>query len=163
MEGRTIDQETLSGTDRRKWEELFHRLTHPFPILMVDRVEEMEREKRIKAVKWVTADEFYLAGHFPGDPILPGVMTLEGLVQSALLLVAESFSRGRLRCSLEKVDRVRFKRAIIPGDRVDFLVQLTAKEEERWKFKAQAKIGGETAAEASVVLRVDFREVGFEI
>ena len=157
------DAEKTPGAERKQWEELFHRLSHPFPILMIDRVEEVEREKKIKAVKWVSANEFYLIGHFPGDPILPGVLTLEGLVQSALLLVAESFNRGRLRCSLEKVDRVRFKRAIVPGDRVEFMVQLTAKEGELWKFKGQAQVNGETAAEGNLILNIDFREVGFEI
>jgi 3-hydroxyacyl-[acyl-carrier-protein] dehydratase len=139
------------------------RLSHPYPLLMVDRLEGIEKEKNIRAVKWITANEFYLAGHFPGEPILPGVMTLEGLVQSALFLVAESYARGRLRCSLEKVDRVRFKRAIVPGDRVDFLVQLAGREGELWKFKGLAQVAGETAAEANIVLRVNFREVGFEI
>lgn len=157
------DAERSLGAERKQWEELFHRLSHPFPILMIDRVEEVEREKKVKAIKWVTANEFYLAGHFPGEPILPGVLTLEGLVQSALLLVAESFNRGRLSCSLEKVDRVRFKRAIVPGDRVEFIVQLTVKEGEFWKFKGQAQIRGETAAEANLVLKVNFHEVGFEI
>ncbi len=151
------------GAERKRWEELFHRLSHPFPALMIDRVEEVEPEKKVKAVKWVTANEFYLAGHFPGEPILPGVLTLEGLVQSSLLLVAECFSRGRLSCSLEKLDRVRFKRAIVPGDRVEFTVQLTAREGESWKFKGQAQVRGEMAAEASLVLKVNFREVGFEI
>lgn len=139
------------------------RLCHPFPILMMDRVEGMEKEKNIHTVKWVTANEFYLVGHFPGEPILPGVMTLEGLVQGAILLAAESYCRGRLRCALEKVDRVRFKRAIVPGDRVDFQVQVTAKDGELWKFKGQARVGEETAAEANIVLRVNFREVGFEV
>ena len=147
----------------KRWEELLQRLSHPFPILMVDRLEGTEKEKSIHGVKWVTANEFYLAGHFPGEPILPGVLTLEGLVQSAIFLVAESFARGRLRCSLERVDRVRFKKAIVPGDRVDFSVQLTGKEGELWKFKGQARVGEETAAEAIIVLRVNFREVGFEV
>jgi 3-hydroxyacyl-[acyl-carrier-protein] dehydratase len=139
------------------------RLGHPFPLLMLDRVEGMEKEKNIHTVKWVTANEFYLSGHLPGEPILPGVMTLEGLVQSALLLVVESYARGRLGCTLEKVERVRFKRAIVPGDRVDFHAQLTAKDGELWKFKGQARVGEETAAEANIVLRVSFREVGFEV
>ncbi|MCJ7496503.1 MAG: 3-hydroxyacyl-[acyl-carrier-protein] dehydratase FabZ [Deltaproteobacteria bacterium] len=126
-------------------------------------MEELEREKRIKAVKWVTADEIYLSGHFPGEPIMPGVLTLEGLVQSALIFLGESFTRGKIRVSLEKVERLRFKRAVLPGDRLDFLVSLTGKEGNRWKFKGKAQVGAEVAAEADVVLKVDVREVGFEL
>ncbi len=161
--GEKIIEENGMEVERKRWAELFHFLSHPFPTLMIDRVEEMERDKRIRSLKWVTANEFYLAGHFPGEPILPGVLTLEGLVQSALLLVTASFPRGRLRCTLEKVDRVRFKRAIIPGDRVDFTVQLLSKEDESWKFKGQAQVEGETAAEANLALKVLFREVGFDL
>ena len=149
--------------ERKQREETLQCVFHPYPLLMVDRVEGFEKEKSIRAVKWITTDEFYLAGHFPGEPILPGVLTLEGMVQSAIFLAAESYARGRLRCSLEKVDRVRFKRAIVPGDRVDFLVQVTGREGELWKFKGQAQVAGETGAEANMVLRVIFREVGFEI
>lgn len=130
---------------------------------MIDRVEELEREKRIKAVKWVTADEIYLSGHFPGEPIMPGVLTLEGLLQSALIFLGESFTRGKIRVSLEKVERLRFKRAVLPGDRLDFLVSLTGKEGNRWKFKGKAQVGAEVAAEADVILKVDVREVGFEL
>ncbi len=130
---------------------------------MIDRVDEIEKEKKIRATKWVSANEFYLAGHFPGNPILPGVMTVEGMVQSALLLVAETLYRGRLQCSLEKVDRVRFKRAVLPGDCLDFSVQLVSRESDLWKFKGQAQVAGESAAEANLVLKVNFREVGFEI
>jgi len=130
---------------------------------VIDRVEELEREKRIKAVKWVTADEIYLSGHFPGEPIMPGVLTLEGLVQSALIFLGESFTRGKIRVSLEKVERLRFKRAVLPGDRLDFLVSLTGKEGNRWKFKGKAQVGAEVAAEADVILKVDVREVGFEL
>lgn len=161
--GEKIIEENGMEVERKRWAELFHFLSHPFPTLMIDRVEETERDKRIRSQKWVTANEFYLAGHFPGEPILPGVLTLEGLVQSALLLVTASFPRGRLCCTLEKVDRVRFKRAIIPGDRVDFTVQLLSKEGESWKFKGQAQVEGETAAEANLALKVLFREVGFDL
>ena len=134
-----------------------------FPAVMIDRVEEMEREKRIKAIKWVTADEFYLAGHFPGNPIMPGVLTLEGMVQSALILVEAEYPRGRVTGYVQKVDRVRFKRAIIPGDRVDFMVEHTGKEGDLWKFKGRAQVSDETAAEANLILKINFHDVGFEI
>ncbi|MGD0623498.1 MAG: 3-hydroxyacyl-ACP dehydratase FabZ [Thermodesulfobacteriota bacterium] len=155
--------ENAGWAERSKWEELFHRLSHPFPAVMIDRVEEVEREKRIKAVKWITADEFYLAGHFPGNPIMPGVLTLEGMVQSALILVEAEHPRGKVSGFLQKVDRVRFKRAIFPGDRVEFLVHLTGKEGDLWTFKGKAQVGKETAAEANLILKVGVREVGFEL
>ncbi|MBU1208391.1 MAG: 3-hydroxyacyl-ACP dehydratase FabZ [Proteobacteria bacterium] len=155
--------ENVGGVERKKWEEVFLRFGHPFPTVVIDRVEELERGKKIKAVKWVTADELYLSGHFPGEPIMPGVLTLEGLIQSALIFLEESFTRGNIRISLEKVERLRFKRAVLPGDRLDFLVSLTGKEGNLWKFKGKAQVGAEVAAEADVILKVDVREVGFEL
>ena len=140
-----------------------HRFGHPFPTLVIDRVEELEREKRIKTVKWVTANEIYLSGHFPGDPIMPGVLTLEGFIQSALIFLEESLTRGEIRVFLEKIGRLRFKRAVLPGERVDFLVSLTGKEGHLWKFKGKAQVGAEVAAEADLILKVDVREVGFEL
>jgi 3-hydroxyacyl-[acyl-carrier-protein] dehydratase len=163
MEGKAITEERNGRFQRRALEEALNRLAHPYPTLMIDRVNEVEQEKTIRTTKWVSADEFYLTGHFPGEPIMPGVLTLEGLIQSALILVDESFSRGRLKCSLEKVDRVRFKRAVIPGDQVDFQLQLTAKDESLWRFKGKAQVGKETTAEADLTLRVTYRDVGFEV
>ena len=142
---------------------MFHRLSYPFPLVVIDRLVEVERRKSIRTVKWVTADEFILAGHFPGEPTMPGVLTLEGIIQSALILVDASHDRGRLSGSLEKVERIRFKRAIVPGDRVDFLVSLIAMEGDFWKFKGKAQVGGETAADADVTLKVINREVGFDL
>jgi 3-hydroxyacyl-[acyl-carrier-protein] dehydratase len=130
---------------------------------MIDRVEELEREKRIAAVKWISADEFYLAGHFPGEPIMPGVLSLEGMIQSALILVEETLNRGMVRAFVEKVDRVRFKRAVLPGDRAEFQVSLTGKDGDLWMFKGKVQVGEETAAEANFVLKVVVREVGFEL
>jgi len=158
-----INTENAGWIERKKWEEVLRRLGYPFATVVIDRVEELEREKRIKAVKWITANEIYLSGHFPGDPIMPGVLTLEGLVQSAIFFLAESFNRGKIRVSLEKVERLRFKRAVLPGDRLDFLVSLTGKEGNLWKFKGKAQVGAEVAADADVILKVDVWEVGFEL
>lgn len=158
-----IDPEDAGLNERKRWEEFFQRFSHPYPVVVIDRIQEMEKGKKIVAVKWVTANEFYLTGHFPGQPILPGVLTLEGLVQSALLLLKASCNRGRLHGSLEKVDRVRFKRAILPGDRVEFLVSVAAQEGSLYKLKGRAQVGEETAAEADLYIKVDVREVGFEL
>jgi 3-hydroxyacyl-[acyl-carrier-protein] dehydratase len=94
---------------------------------------------------------------------MPGVLTLEGMVQSALILAGESLSRGKISGSLLRVDRVRFKRAIVPGDRAEFLVSLTGRDGDCWTFKGKTQMGEETAAEATFVLKVEVREVGFEL
>ncbi len=143
--------------------EVFQRLSYPFPAVLIDRVEEVEKEVKIRTTKAVTANDFFLAGHFPGEPIMPGVLTLEGLTQSALLLIDESHHRGKLTVFLERVDRVRFKKAIIPGDRAEFSVTVTQKEEGRWKCHGKVEVNRETAAEADLILKVDLREVGFEL
>lgn len=130
---------------------------------MIDRILEIEKGKRARTVKNVTVNEIFLPGHFPGEPILPGVMTLEGMVQSALALVNESYSRGKVTSTLEKVARLKFKRPVVPGDQVEFHVQLIAQEEPTLKFKGKAVVGGETAAEAEFFLKISIREVGFEL
>ena len=149
--------------ERREWEELFRRLDHPFPLVMIDKVGEIEKGGKILASKWVSVNDFYLAGHFPGEPIMPGVLTLEGMVQCALILAEETHDRGRVRCSLRKVDRVRFKRAVLPGDRLDFLVTVASREGALWKCKGKALVGSETASEADLLLEVEVREMGFEL
>ena len=130
---------------------------------MIDRVLEMEKGQRVRTVKNVTVNEFFLPGHFPGEPIVPGVMTLEGMVQSALVLVNESYSRGKVASTLEKVARLKFKRPVVPGDQIEFQVQLTSRGDHALKFKGKALVGGETAAEADFILKISIREVGFEL
>lgn len=85
------------------------------------------------------------------------------MIQSAILLVAETFDRGKLNCFLQKVIRVRFKHPLYPGDRIEFLVQVIKREGNNWHFRGQAQIDQKNVAEAQFSLKVDFHEVGFEI
>jgi len=149
--------------ERKKLEELFHRLGHPFPEVMIDRIIEVDPGKSVRAFKGLTANEIFLSGHFPGNPILPGVMSLEGMVQTALILVNELYSRGKVICTLEKVDRLKFRKPVVPGARIDFQVQMKAQDASLLKFKGKALVAGETATEADFVLKVSVREVGFDL
>jgi 3-hydroxymyristoyl/3-hydroxydecanoyl-(acyl carrier protein) dehydratase len=149
--------------DRKELEETFHRLSHPFPALLIDRILESEPGKRIRTVKGVTANEFFLPGHFPGEPIMPGVMTLEGMIQSALLLLDELHRRGKVTAFLEKVNRLKFKKPVLPGDRVEFQVLLVSRDNQLHQFKGKALVGEGTAAEADFTLKASIREVGFEL
>jgi 3-hydroxyacyl-[acyl-carrier-protein] dehydratase len=94
---------------------------------------------------------------------MPGVMTLEGMIQSALLLLDELYSRGRITAFLEKVDRLKFKKPVVPGDRVEFQVQLISQDNQLHKFKGKALLGEGTAAEADFTIKASIREVGFEL
>ena len=94
---------------------------------------------------------------------MPGVMTLEGMIQSGLLLIDELYSRGKVTGSLEKVERLKFKKPVLPGDRVEFQVQLISRENHLHKFKGKALVGENTAAEAEFILKASIREVGFEL
>ena len=157
------DKEKIDWGHRKRWEEVFYHFAYPFPLILIDQVEDVERDQKIKTSKWVTANEFFLAGHFPNEPIMPGVLTLEGLFQSSLLLIEESYVRGKIQCSLSRVGRVRFKKAILPGDHLEFTVHLASREGDLWRFKGKAQVGNETAVEADWEMKVTLREVGFDL
>ena len=82
-EGKTINEERNGWFQKRELEERLNRLSHPYPTVMIDRVTEVEKEKTIRTTKWVSAGEFYLTGHFPGEPIMPGVLVAEALAQTS--------------------------------------------------------------------------------
>ena len=134
--------------------EVLSRLPHRFPMLLIDRVLECEPGKRIVALKNVSINEPYFAGHFPGVPIMPGVLILEAMAQAAGLLAFSTLglqADGQSLYYFAGIDRARFKRPVKPGDQLRIEVQATANRLNVWKFDCVAKVDGQVATEAEIM------------
>ena len=131
-------------------------LPHRYPFLMVDRVLELEPHKSIKALKNVTVNEPFFTGHFPQRPVMPGVMILEALAQTAALLTfsEEEQDFENTLYYFVGIDGARFKRVVEPGDQLILNVTFERYMRGIWKFKAQADVDGVVACEAELMCTV---------
>jgi 3-hydroxyacyl-[acyl-carrier-protein] dehydratase len=136
---------------------ILEKLPHRYPFLMVDRVLEIEKNVRIRALKNVTINEPFFQGHFPTRPVMPGVLMLEALAQAAALLAFDA--RGE-RANEDSVyyfvgiDGARFKRPVEPGDQLILDVQMDRNKAGIYKFNAQAFVGEELAVSAQIMCTV---------
>ena len=137
-------------------------LPHRYPILLVDRVLELLPHKSIKALKNVSINEPYFVGHFPTRPVMPGVLILEALAQTAALLTfaedAEAHDPTSSLYYFVGIDGARFKRPVEPGDQLILDVQFERYMRGIWKFKAQASVDGVLAAEATLMCTIKHTE-----
>ncbi|MGC4061775.1 MAG: 3-hydroxyacyl-ACP dehydratase FabZ [Aquabacterium sp.] len=136
---------------------ILQKLPHRYPFLMVDRVLEVEKGVRIRALKNVTINEPFFQGHFPNRPVMPGVMMLEALAQTAALLAFESNGTGVDDDSVYYfvgIDGARFKRPVEPGDQLFLDVQMDRNKAGIYKFNAQALVGEELAVSAQIMCTV---------
>jgi 3-hydroxyacyl-[acyl-carrier-protein] dehydratase len=132
-------------------EEIMRLLPHRPPFLLVDRVVELEPGNRIVAWKSVTMNEPFFPGHFPGHPVMPGVLILEALAQAAGILAMKSMPPEKAANKityLMGIDGARFRRQVKPGDRLELVVVITKGKGAVWKQRAEAFVDGELAAEA---------------
>jgi 3-hydroxyacyl-[acyl-carrier-protein] dehydratase len=133
---------------------ILKKLPHRYPILLVDRVLELEPHVRIKALKNVTMNEPYFVGHFPARPVMPGVMMLEALAQTAALLSFESNGvdpNNDMVVYFVGIDGARFKRVVEPGDQLILQAKLERAKGGIYKFSTQASVDGEIAVEAELM------------
>ncbi len=134
--------------------EILTKLPHRYPILLVDRVLELEKGKRIKAIKNVTINEQFFQGHFPHRPVMPGVLMLEALAQAAALLSFETLGKmpdDKTVYYFAGIDGARFKRPVEPGDQLTLDVTLDRMKAGIFKFSARASVGAELAVEAELM------------
>ena len=127
-------------------------LPHRYPFLLVDRVDSLTGEK-IVARKMVTGNEPFFQGHFPGNPIMPGVLILEALAQAGALLAAPQvgFDPSRDAIFLMSMDKVKFRMPVVPGDALVLEVVPLRKGGAVWKMRGEAKVGDTVVAEAEIV------------
>lgn len=134
--------------------EILNMLPHRYPFLLVDKVLDFEVGKYLTAVKNVTVNEPFFQGHFPGYPVMPGVLILEAMAQATGLLgfnTMEEGSSDKMLYLFVGVDEARFKRQVIPGDSMTLHVEFLRKSRGIWKFHCTAKVGDELAAEAIIM------------
>jgi 3-hydroxyacyl-[acyl-carrier-protein] dehydratase len=130
-------------------------LPHRPPFLLVDAIEEMEQWKRIVGIKNVTMNENYFQGHFPGKPIMPGVLIIESMAQTGgLLLLKEVPDREKKLLYFVSIDNARFRRPVIPGDQLRIEMNVLAWRGGFCKLQGSATVNGELAAEATLMCKM---------
>jgi len=135
-------------------------LPHRYPFLMVDAILEMERVKRIVGVKNVSINEYYFQGHFPGKPVMPGVLIIESMAQTGgLLLLLEVPDREKKLLYFVAVDEARFRRPVVPGDQLRIEMTVLSWRATFCKLRGLATVNGELAAEATLMCKMIDREM----
>ena len=141
--------------------EIFNILPHRYPFLLIDRVVELERMKSIVALKNVTITEPFFQGHFPGKPIMPGVLIVEAIAQAGgLLLLTEVPNRDELLMVFTGIEKARFRRPVVPGDQLRIVVEVRAWRITAARLEGKAYVDGKVAAEATVTCRLVPRNAG---
>lgn len=133
--------------------EIMKILPHAYPFLLVDRIVEIEPEKRIVGIKNVTYNEPFFPGHFPGRPIMPGVLIVEAMAQTAGVLAFKSMpgeERGKPVYFLG-IDNVRFRKPVTPGDQLRLELEITKHRQAIWGFRGKALVDGKLVAEAELL------------
>ena len=130
---------------------IYELLPHRFPFLMVDRIIDIDADNSAIGIKNVTINEPYFAGHFPDKPIMPGVLLIEGMAQTAGAICI--LTRGKDSPKVVyfmTIDQAKFRRPVYPGDTVEYHVKKIRNRSNIWKFSAEAIVGGNKVAQATI-------------
>jgi len=133
--------------------EIMNIIPHRYPFLFVDRIIEMEKGKRIVGIKNVTINEPFFQGHFPGMPVMPGVLIVEAMGQTAGVLAYKTKGKDAegKAVFLMSINRVKFRRPVVPGDRLLLELEVVKRRGDIWAFKGRAIVENQLVAEAEIM------------
>lgn len=137
-------------------EKIIKMIPHRYPMLLVDRVLELEKDNEITALKNVTINEPFFMGHFPSQPVMPGVLIIEAMAQTAALLVIDTLgaqSQGKLVYFMS-IDGAKFRRPVVPGDALHITATKAHSRGAVWRFDAVAKVEGKVCAQATITAMI---------
>jgi len=126
-------------------------LPHRYPFLMIDKVIDIRGSESGIGIKNVTANEPQFQGHFPENPVFPGVLMIEGMAQTGGILVTLGLGKGKPKLVyFMTIDNAKFRRPVVPGDTIEYHMKLSAQRRQMWWYKGEAKVRGQVVAEAEV-------------
>jgi 3-hydroxyacyl-[acyl-carrier-protein] dehydratase len=134
-------------------------LPHRYPFLLVDRVVELEAGTKAVGIKNVTINEEFFQGHFPGQPIMPGVLIIEAMAQVACLLAFRSGVTVGKSVYFLSIEKAKFRRPVVPGDQLRLEIHVLQQRGNVWRFSGSAIVGEKVAAEAEFTAMVTDREI----
>lgn len=139
--------------------EIQNFLPHRYPFLLVDRITELEPGKKAVGLKNVTVNEQFFQGHFPGHPIMPGVLIVEALAQVAGVLAFQSGTADGKSVYFMSIERAKFRKPVVPGDQLKLEVNIVHQRGNVWKFEGSALVDNKVAAEAEFTAMLTDREI----
>lgn len=138
---------------------VMEHLPHRYPFLLVDRVLEIEEGKSIVAIKNVTMNESFFQGHFPGNPIMPGVLIVEALAQTAGVLAIKTSGKSDMNVYFMSIEKAKFRKPVVPGDQLRFEVKVIRQRRNIWKLAGKALVDGVVVTESEFTALMTEKEI----